>query len=57
MDIQKKLDKRIKTIVQMTGDYPKEMEISKEEYKQLGQDTFRGVKLKVKDLGWKEAKE
>lgn len=46
MNIEKKLEKRIKTITQMTGDYPKEINVTKEEYNEIGQDTFRGVKLK-----------
>ncbi len=49
MTIENKLEKRIKTIVQMTGEYPKQMEVTKEEYEQLRQETFRGVKLKIKE--------
>lgn len=49
MTIEKKLEKRINTIIQLTGTYPKEMEVTKEEYKQIGQDNFMGVKLKIKE--------
>lgn len=64
MKIEKQLDKKIKTIVQMTGNYPKEMEIKKEEYMELlkenmsakeqfitikNEDVYiKGVKLKIK---------
>lgn len=49
MKIEKELEKRINTIIQLSGIYPKEMEVTKEEYKQIGQDSFMGVKLKIKD--------
>lgn len=52
MNIQKKLQKRIDTIVQLTGEYPKAMKISEKEYKELQQDLhtdniteFRNCKL------------
>jgi len=48
MNIQKKLEKRINTIIQLSGTYPEQLEITKEEYEELKQDTFRGVKLKIK---------
>ena len=32
MTIEQKLQKRINTIIQLTGDYPKEIEITKEEW-------------------------
>lgn len=49
MNIQKKLEKRINTIIQLSGTYPEQIEITKEEYEELGQDIFRGVKLKIKE--------
>jgi len=49
MNIQKKLEKRINTIIQLSGTYPEQLEVTKEEYEELGQDTFRGVKLKIKE--------
>lgn len=51
MNIQKKLQKRIDTIVQLTGEYPKAIKISEKEYKELQQDLhiditeFRNCKL------------
>lgn len=52
MNIQKKLQKRIDTIAQLTGEYPKAMKISEKEYKELQQDLhtdniteFRNCKL------------
>lgn len=48
MTIEQKLEKKINSIIQMTGDYPKEIEITKQEQEQLGTDNFRGVKLIVK---------
>ena len=48
MEIENKLRKRIKTISITTGDYPKEIQITQEEYKELGLDKFEGVKLKVR---------
>lgn len=47
--IEKKIEKKINTIIQITGEYPKQIEVTKEEYEQLGQDTFMGVKLKIKE--------
>lgn len=49
MNIQKKLEKRINTIIQLSGTYPEQIEITKEEYEELKQDIFMGVKLKIKD--------
>lgn len=52
LNIQKKLQKRIDTIAQLTGEYPKSMKISEKEYKELEQDLhtenikeFRNCKL------------
>lgn len=47
--IEKKIEKKINTTIQITGEYPKQIEVTKEEYEQLGQDTFMGVKLKIKE--------
>lgn len=49
--IEKKIEKKINTIIQITGEYPKQIEVTQEEYEQLGQDTFMGVKLKNKRVG------
>lgn len=35
MTIEQKLQKRINTIIQLTGDYPEEIEITEEEYSEL----------------------
>lgn len=35
MTIEQKLQKRINTIIQITGDYPEEIEITEEEYNEL----------------------
>lgn len=48
MNIEQKLEKKINTIVQLTGEYPRELEVTKQEHEQLGTDNFRGVKLIVK---------
>lgn len=48
MNIEQKLEKKINTIVQLTGEYPKELEVTKQEQEQLETDNFRGVKLIVK---------
>ena len=48
LTIEQKINKRINTIIQITGEYPKQLEITKEEAKQLKADNFRGVKLKIK---------
>lgn len=48
MTIEEKIQKRINNIVQLSGRYPEYIELTKEEFKQLGTDTFRGVKIKVK---------
>ena len=49
MTIEQKLEKRIKTIIEMSGEYPREIEITEEEYNQIKKDTFRNVKLKIKE--------
>lgn len=48
MTIEQKLEKKINTIVQLTREYPKEIEVTKQEQEQLKTDNFRGVKLIVK---------
>lgn len=49
MTIEQKLRKRINTIIQITGDYPEEIKVTKEEWEQLGKpDKFLNVKLKIK---------
>ena len=49
MNIEKKIEKRINTIIQISKEYPKQIEITKEEWEQLGkQDKFMNVKLIVK---------
>ena len=49
MNIEKKIEKRINTIVQITKEYPKEVKVTKEEWEQLGKkDKFLNVKLIVK---------
>jgi hypothetical protein len=48
MKIENKLRKRIKTITILKKEYPKEMEISKEEYDEIKKDKLDGVKLIVK---------
>lgn len=35
MTIEQKLERKINTIIQLTGDYPEEIEITKEEYNEL----------------------
>lgn len=35
MTIEQKLQKRINAIIQLTGDYPEEIEITEEEYNEL----------------------
>lgn len=61
MTIEQKLEKRINSIIQITGEYPKEIEITKQEQEQLestqsvefsnkdGQvlRKFRGIELKI----------
>lgn len=37
------------TIIQLSSAYPEQIEVTKEEYEQIGQDTFMGVKLKIKE--------
>lgn len=50
MTIKKKLEKKINAIIQLSGTYPEQIEITKEEYEQLGRvDKFMGVKLKIKE--------
>ena len=50
MKIENKLEKKIKTLIQITGEYPKEIEITKEEYEELNikDNKFRNVILKIK---------
>ena len=48
MTIEQKLEKKINIIVLITGEYPKEIEVTKQEQEQLETDNFRGVKLIVK---------
>ena len=49
MNIEKKIEKRINTIIQITKEYPKQVEVTKEEWEQLGKpDKFMNVKLIVK---------
>ena len=49
MNIKKKIEKRINTIVQITKEYPKEVKVTKEEWEQLEKkDKFLNVKLIVK---------
>lgn len=45
---EKKLQKKINTIIQLSGTYPEQIEVTKEEREQIGQDTYMGVKLKIK---------
>ncbi len=47
--IEKKIEKKINTIIQITGTYPEQIEVTQEEYDELGEDTFMGVKLKIKE--------
>ena len=49
MNIEKKLEKRINTTIQLVEVYPKEIEVTKEEYDEIGKDTFIGVKLKIEE--------
>ncbi len=50
MKIENKLEKKIRTLIQITGEYPKEIEITKEEYEELHtkDKKFRNVILKIK---------
>ncbi len=48
MKIENIIRKRIKTIVLMNNDYPKEIKVTKEEWEKLGKpEKFEGVKLIV----------
>lgn len=47
MTVEQKLEKRINSIIRLTGEYPKKLEVTKEEKEQLGTNNFRGVKLIV----------
>ena len=55
MKMEQKLTKKINTIITITGEYPKEIEVTREEYNQLLQEEeikenkFMGVKLKIKE--------
>lgn len=49
MSIERKIEKKIYTIIEITKEYPKQIEITKEEWEQLGKlDKFMNVKLIVK---------
>ena len=48
MTIEQKLEKKINSIIRLTGEYPKELEVTKQEKEQLGTDNFRGAKIIVK---------
>lgn len=49
MKVENVIHRRIKTVAIVKGEYPKEIEITQEEYEQLGKvDKFEGVKLKIK---------
>lgn len=47
MTIEQKLEKKINTIVQLTGEYPKELEVTKQEEEQL--ESMQSVELSNKD--------
>ena len=48
MKIENVIRKRIKTIVLMNNEYPRELRVTKEEWEELGKpEKFEGVKLKV----------
>ena len=55
--MQKKLERRINDIASVTGEYPEEVAVTRQEFeqlaKELGDNTplnqFRGVKLKIVD--------
>jgi len=50
MNIENKIRKRIKTMAIVNHEYPKEIEISQEEWNQLNKiDKFEGVKLICKN--------
>lgn len=44
MTIEQKLQKRINTIIQLTGDYPEEIEITEEEYNELARKVQQEVR-------------
>ena len=49
MNIQKKIERKINNIIQLTGEYPEQIEITKEEWEQLGKPSkFMNVKLVIK---------
>ena len=48
MTIEQKLEKRIKGIIELKGEYPSKMYVTNEELEQLRTDNFREVKLIVK---------
>ena len=49
MNVQKKIERKINNIIQLTGEYPGQIEITKKEWEQLGKkDKFLNVKLIVK---------
>lgn len=43
MTIEQKLKRRINTIIQLTGEYPEEIEITKEEYNELARKAQEAV--------------
>ena len=57
MSIQKILEKRINAIASTTGEYPKEITVTREEFEQLAKELgddiplnqFRGARLKIID--------
>ena len=57
MSIQKRLEKRINAIASTTGEYPKELTVTREEFEQLAKElgddiplnNFLGTKLKIID--------
>lgn len=57
ISIQKKLERRINDIASVTGEYPEEIAITRQEFEQLAEELgdntplnqFRGVKLKIVD--------
>lgn len=56
MTIQQKLEKRINSIIELTGQYPEELKLTKEEYNKLKQELkanelikFRNIKITLID--------
>ena len=50
MSIINKLQKRIKAITILTGNYPKEIELSKNEYEDLKIEIQKNISYKIKSL-------